>query len=106
MSIFDIVTSVIKPSTPPKVGFEDILFAMNNPQYIIISTFSYEEQEFLNKLGTDDFSVEELLNMPIDKKQQVIRAEREKIMEDIEKTKEDIKAEIEEAKSRRRKLYE
>jgi hypothetical protein len=58
MSIFDIVTSVIKPSTPPKVGFEDILFAMNNPQYIIISTFSYEEQEFLIK-GTTLANMEE-----------------------------------------------
>jgi len=82
------ITSVINPSAPVKVGFEDILFAINNPNYIeksrgvdeghdvgfllysgerpqgvrrniiIISTFSYDEQDFLIK-GTSLANMEE-----------------------------------------------
>jgi chorismate-pyruvate lyase len=69
-----------------------------------------EEQDFLNKLGTDDFTDEELDSMPIGKIMQVENAEYEKELEDelaeeqseLEKEKEEAAAE----RSERKKLYE
>lgn len=69
-----------------------------------------EEQEFLKKLGTDDFSDEELNNMSIEKIRQVEDAEYEAEIEaDLkaeQKELEDEEAEIEEERSERKKLYE
>lgn len=62
MSIFNLVTSVIKPASIPKVGFEDILIAMKENHYIIISTFSYDEQDFLIKGTTLANTEEKIIN--------------------------------------------
>lgn len=62
MSIFNLVNSVIKPASIPKVGFEDILVAMKEEDYIIISTFSYDEQEFLIKGTTLANTEEKIIN--------------------------------------------
>jgi hypothetical protein len=62
-----------------------------------------EEQDFLNNLGTDNFSREEILNMPFEKVKIVREAKKEKRQEERE---EKIQKRKDEIAKRRRKLYE
>ena len=65
-----------------------------------------EEQEFLKRLGTADFTARELRELPIEKREQVREARRENKKEKIEKLKEKRAEKRAERREKRRRLYE